>query len=500
MKYIKKRTKVFIVSIIILIIFLGFLEYRSYLNLKNNYHKSLINEYRLREEAILDSYQKSSKLLFNTHFNTEEIKNLIYKANYADKLKRDELRTKLSDEYQDIYNEMKKYEFRQLHFHLEDKITSFLRFHKVDKYGDSLIGIRSTLEAAHKNKKEITGFEEGRIFNGFRYVYPYFYKDEFVGTVEISVSYSSILKIVNQSYNQKGFFIIKEDVVKSKIFDDEIDNYKVAKFNKNFLYDNEIYNDFLENLQNKNILTEINNKLSEEFNDKSKDFVIGLNDKTYNAIVGLNVKNYEDKSVGYLIFLNPNKSKFTGKRDLKMKLFYLFIILIVSLIYLSGFYKKQSKLNQSLITDQLTKAYNRTFINQNYKKIVNKNENTTLLIFDIDDFKDINDKFGHNEGDYVLKEMTALINQNIRESDFLIRWGGEEFIILLEIDKEKGIKKAEDIRKLIENHNFNENYNITISIGISKYSDSDLLDDLVNRADKRLYKAKENGKNQVVYD
>lgn len=147
----------------------------------------------------------------------------------------------------------------------------------------------------------------------------------------------------------------------------------------------------------------------------------------------------------------------------------------------------------------MTKAYNRTFINQSYNKIVKNNKNTTLLIFDIDDFKNINDKFGHNEGDYVLREMTKLINQNIRKNDFLIRWGGEEFIILLEIDKQKGIKKAESLRKLIANYNFNEKYNITISLGVSKYNDNDSLDDLVNRADKRLYKAKENGKNKVVY-
>lgn len=247
----------------------------------------------------------------------------MYEANFGNEEKRNILREKVINKYKDIYKEMKRCEFRQLHFHLEDEITSFLRFHKLDKYGDSLIGIRSTLEAAHRDKKQTDGFEEGKIFNGFRYVYPYFYKNTFVGSVEISISYNSILKIVNESYNQKGFFIIKDDVVKSKVFDDELDNYKVTEFSKDFLYDKAIYDSFLKNFKDKSILKDINIILAQKFDDQSKDFVINIDNKTYNAIVGLNVKNFENESVGYLIFLNPNTVKFSGKRDLKIKLFYL---------------------------------------------------------------------------------------------------------------------------------------------------------------------------------
>ncbi|TOI96920.1 hypothetical protein CGI48_24425 [Vibrio parahaemolyticus] len=122
------------------------------------------------------------------------------------------------------------------------------------------------------------------------------------------------------------------------------------------------------------------------------------------------------------------------------------------------------------------------------------------MMFDIDYFKSINDKFGHSVGDDYLIEFSRLIHRNIRTSDSLARWGGEEFVLLLpNTDENNSILVAEKLRNLVENYSFSGPKNITVSIGISQVQSGDKsLDDAIARADKALYHSKENGRNQAT--
>lgn len=128
----------------------------------------------------------------------------------------------------------------------------------------------------------------------------------------------------------------------------------------------------------------------------------------------------------------------------------------------------------------------------------------TVLLFDIDHFKKVNDTYGHDAGDDVLRQISRLIKSNIRQSDIFARHGGEEFTLLLrktEIDI--GIKTAEKLRKSIENLKIETCTGVipvTISIGVVQFSEKAAdFDSLISLADEALYEAKDKGRNCVVY-
>jgi len=154
--------------------------------------------------------------------------------------------------------------------------------------------------------------------------------------------------------------------------------------------------------------------------------------------------------------------------------------------------------------DPLTGLKNRRHFAHNFHdecaRSLRNNEPLTLLFMDIDHFKKINDSHGHYIGDVVLKEISAFLLDNCRPYDTAVRWGGEEFIILLPGTDEKHASViAERIRVGIASGScFSVSFQITISIGLAQYKDNDTLEVLIDRADQALYHAKQTGRNRVV--
>ena len=166
--------------------------------------------------------------------------------------------------------------------------------------------------------------------------------------------------------------------------------------------------------------------------------------------------------------------------------------------------KLEQKLENLATTDSLTQVYNRYKINGeidlHIARAKRSNAPFSLLMFDIDHFKVINDKYGHYVGDVVLKDLTKIIENNIRQVDSFGRWGGEEFMLVLEnTNKEEALKVAEKIRTVVEKTPMSGHYHITISIGVSQYRISEQKSTLLERVDQALYEAKEGGRNRVVY-
>lgn len=122
----------------------------------------------------------------------------------------------------------------------------------------------------------------------------------------------------------------------------------------------------------------------------------------------------------------------------------------------------------------------------------------SLILFDLDFFKKVNDKYGHKTGDNVLIEISRLITNSIRDADVLARWGGEEFALLLpETNMEITIQIAEKLRRDIAEHVFPEAGHITASFGVTQYLKGDDESSFIKRADRALYSAKGNGRNKV---
>ena len=163
----------------------------------------------------------------------------------------------------------------------------------------------------------------------------------------------------------------------------------------------------------------------------------------------------------------------------------------------------EKRLEKLATMDSLTGIYNRykidNEINRHIARYKRYGEVFSILMFDIDFFKKINDKYGHDVGDKVLSKLSELVRKNIRTTDIAGRWGGEEFVVLLENTKlDEAYNIAEKIRELVESYMIDNKYNITISIGVVEYRKGESREDLVKRADEALYLAKERGRNQVV--
>ena len=165
--------------------------------------------------------------------------------------------------------------------------------------------------------------------------------------------------------------------------------------------------------------------------------------------------------------------------------------------------KNEKELEKLSQTDQLTKLYNRHKLHQVFASEINRSDRFEeifgIILLDIDLFKNVNDTYGHNIGDLVLKEMSHILKDNIRVSDTLGRWGGEEFLIVIpQTDIEGARILAEKLRKEIENHHFSTVGKLTASFGVACYRKSDDENSIVKRADEALYKAKALGRNIVV--
>jgi len=164
-------------------------------------------------------------------------------------------------------------------------------------------------------------------------------------------------------------------------------------------------------------------------------------------------------------------------------------------------FNKNMILENKIDRDSLTGTYKKSFFDKRIIEFITHKVQFALVVIDIDDFKAVNDTYGHLVGDEVLKEFVTVLKKYIREDDLLARWGGEEFLLALVMDNvEDVLHRVETIRKAVSEFNFQKVNHLTASFGIAWKVDCecDDLNTMLQRADKALYKAKNNGKNRVI--
>jgi two-component system, cell cycle response regulator len=179
--------------------------------------------------------------------------------------------------------------------------------------------------------------------------------------------------------------------------------------------------------------------------------------------------------------------------------------------YLSGAdaeAKYHEEIYRMTIVDGLTQIHNKRYLQEALDREVLRarrhSRDLSLLMFDIDLFKRINDQYGHLAGDHVLRELARIVQERIRRDEVFARYGGEEFSILLpETALDGGVSLAQDLRARTESHAFvfqGETIPVTISIGCALLSATDrTANELIQRADEKLYEAKRTGRNRVCY-
>jgi len=193
------------------------------------------------------------------------------------------------------------------------------------------------------------------------------------------------------------------------------------------------------------------------------------------------------------------------------KVFIVAFLILLVILYRYREIKKYNaeltKLNKELeklsVTDSLTELFNRRFLDnilQNEYERAQRYENTfSLILIDIDNFKQVNDIYGHDKGDHVLKNIAAILKEHSRANDILGRWGGEEFMVVCQNStQEAALTVAEKMRMHIQSHNFKLDREVTASFGVLEYHPTESYHWHITSVDKALYEAKDDGKNKIV--
>lgn len=197
----------------------------------------------------------------------------------------------------------------------------------------------------------------------------------------------------------------------------------------------------------------------------------------------------EKKFVGYIGTTRDISEKKAYENELKK--------------YCSELESANRKLEKLATYDILTGAYNRRkfelFVELSVDKKEKRGSPFSIIMFDIDYFKQINDIYGHSKGDLILQDISEIVKNALRDEDKLFRWGGDEFIMLLPRTALKdAYNAAEKVRKSIESNNFDiQRDKVTISLGVGEYKSGESIDQFVSRIDDALLKAKSNGRNRT---
>jgi diguanylate cyclase (GGDEF)-like protein len=602
----------------------GVISYFVYYKESVEYMSKELSLLSHRYNIVSNELKKRSDIYFDEVVNREDILQKLRNIEAVEN--REEIRKELVKNFSPIYQRMRAKNVRQFHFHTKDNF-SFLRVHSSDYYDDNLEDIRYSVVATNKLIKSHHGFEEGRVYNGFRNVYPLVYRGEHYGSVEISFSFKEVSETLKSIFQDEYTFIIRKDLVDEKSYM-PTKNYKVSSLNSNFYVEKSYINSrILENREFYNISEKINREIKESIvteleSMKSFSVTTSYDDIDY-LLLFLPIKNIEGNQVGYIVsysqdkYLSSEFNKFVAYTIIGTAIIFLLIYAVIihvrkeelkfinkildnqnSLImvkddkqvikvnqrlleffgYVSfqellesddcicdffiqeeGYIFKNFKDNNHIIKyilanpdvnhrvkivenstkivrvfsinvayldeqnlyllilsditsnelekraiedkanrDKLTNQYNKHKFETDIKEYVFKNKIFSLILIDIDNFKDINDVNGHLAGDKILIEFGEVIDNKVRRSDFVYRWGGEEFVVLVEDRMIGATKLAEKLRFIVESHRFFKDIHVTASFGITEYRKFESVDEIVGRVDKALYTAKLSGRNCVI--
>lgn len=317
-----------------------------YYQVKNHKEEVLKQEKEMLTIAyntITKAYKTHSEIYFTTKINVPEVHALMKKANSTDIAEKNSARGELYSLLVESYNSMQLFKIKQLHFHLPNN-ESFLRFHRVDKFGDSLEGIRDTVAYVNKHREPIAGFEEGRIYNGYRFIYPIIHEGEHYGSVEVSVSMHEIVKQLREETLGDVKFIIKKSIVEQKVFASERANYAQSKISAHYLYEKSY-------LDNPKVIEEITREhpnLDEKIlSGKDFNFFTYLDNKFYITTFIPIFNKYSKQQAGYMVINRSNPSlEYMFKKDRIVNSVVILLLALLTYFYYKS-QKKQKKFEKS---------------------------------------------------------------------------------------------------------------------------------------------------------
>ncbi|WP_353661545.1 diguanylate cyclase [Hydrogenimonas sp. SS33] len=438
----------------------------------------------LEQESFKTTSDTVAAIIFDNRTKT-----LMYRLKKGE-ISPDKVREVLLRHYLPIYRELKKQNLRHLQFHMPDG-TSLLRVHKPDKYGDSLLDIRSSIAKIVEVHKPLYGFEIGKYLGAYRAIYPLFYKKQYVGSAELSFTFLVMKKALERlSEGAAHYYLaLNLDRVKESADWKQLHLYRRCYVDPAFIINENV-------VDSCKILRETGYRTNllpyREFSA-----ILVKPEQEYHIVSFIPLKAIDGTYVGYYIVIQNDTGAVASILSLShIGKIAIALLAIVSLFLILMIHFYRVKAHAANI-DPLTGVYNR----RGCLSALNAHTRYALIFIDIDNFKPINDNHGHDKGDEVLKTISRIIATHIRKEDVFCRYGGDEFLIFLaNAGTDQAYIVAEKLRKHIDIHRFEGVENVTVSIGIAIRHRNESIGSLINRADQGLYKAKESGRNVVIVE
>ena len=389
-----------------------------------------------------------------------------------------------------------------LHFITPDQ-HSFLRLHRPDRYGDDLEPIRPVIGEVSRLKRYRAAMEIGRYGIYYRIAFPVIGRaSQVIGVIEFGIDINSILSRFSEEYHSRSMLLVKK-----RFFD------IMHETNPELAY-RAIGKGYYLLAPEQRLLCNCDGSIIDHpylinTQDGKNDLVFRMTD------LGI----FKGESIGAILFVKDLGFYFEKVAYVRNGMLATAAILLLFTVYfLRKIFTQHSRMirrYQSILeqknhtlerltqTDHLTKAYNRrhcdALLRKELKQVGRHGIPLAVLLFDVDNFKKINDAFGHNAGDRVLQEIAQLTAASIRENDHFGRWGGEEFIIIApQTSLEQATLLAEKLRMMIDENRFASVEHVSCSFGVAACTDNPDAETLIHHADLALYEAKESGKNRVV--
>ena len=385
-----------------------------------------------------------------------------------------------------------------MHF-IDTQNHTLLRMHQPNNFGDDLTHIRPIVRDANQLKLPLQGFEVGKNGITYRIATPLInHRGEHFGLLEFGVRPNYFVEKMVSRFGIESMILVKSDSLGKLLADyrfEQMGDYSIIQQSALF------------------------KKLMSNLTLDKQSYTVKVDGQTYLIITSLNQTNHQGEVVSKIV-VAKNISEIVKQNNLSLlkenavNLFgLLFLLVLVYAMFsrygralensyhtIQALHIKSHDLKNQANTDELTGLYNRRFFNQALTRILELKESGSLVFFDIDHFKSLNDAHGHHAGDKVLIELASMMQNFFRQDDLLVRWGGEEFVVFINnISLEDAVNKADRFRAFVESSaTKHQPFAFTISGGVTHIRADDTLDKLFQRADQRLYAAKETGRNRII--
>jgi len=459
-------------------------------NLENLYLLQKTEKVKAEFRATVDGYDKVVYFFLRRFIDNESIKNILYKAEEKEEDK-DFLRKELYQNLKDVYFDLKKQGIRYITFYLPDG-TVFFRFHKIFRYGDKTV---------------ISSINEKRFYKklgGFRYIFNIFFKNRFVGSVEVSISFGTIRSELNKLFRSEHRFLIKKDIVLNRFFTEERKNYVQSSLSPDFFYEEE--KESVKRIPD-SVISQINLNIKDkasEFLKKEKSFsLISEVDGDFYVVSFIPVyaqKSFKKEYVGFLV--NYEKDNTVSVFSSSFWITYITTNIIIFLLLMMSFFlsyiKEKILIEEIEEKDELEDVYDgellKEILSHEIERAKRYDRPVSLVAIDFTGIKDLDEE----KRKEALKAISGILKENMRKVDFLFVLDDSLFVFLLpETDIQEAGLFAERLKETVEHIYIEDLGKPSFSIGVTEITFDDTPEKAIKRLKEVLYLAEEKGKNSI---